>query len=219
MSFRKRPGKNTPQCYTKPLDSIKNWNNRFFWVDERIFPTVVEWRTNTPKDKMPSADSYSAADVTTLNTYRTPIQKQPELLLCLVGLSQSYFRGDDVYPIFLYDDDRACGIVQQLTPPYTPQHNGVSEGRNRTLLDMVRSMMNLTTLPLSSWDYALESTTRILNMVPTKKVGMTPYELWYGKVPNLSYLKVWRCEALVKRDTPDKLQFYFLVITILYDGS
>ncbi|GJZ57025.1 retrovirus-related pol polyprotein from transposon TNT 1-94 [Tanacetum coccineum] len=101
---------------------------------------------------------------------------------------------------------KACGIVQQLTPPYTPQHNGVSERRNRTLLDMVRSMMNLTTLPLSFWDYALESATRILNMVPTKKVDKTPYELWYGKVPNLSYLKVWGCEALVKRDTPDKLQ-------------
>ncbi|GJX45046.1 retrotransposon protein, putative, ty1-copia subclass [Tanacetum coccineum] len=90
--------------------------------------------------------------------------------------------------------------------PYTPQHNGVSERRNRTLLDMVRSMMNLTTLPLSFWDYALESATRILNMVPTKKVDKTPYELWYGKVPNLSYLKVWGCEALVKRDTPDKLK-------------
>ncbi|GKE85391.1 retrotransposon protein, putative, ty1-copia subclass [Tanacetum coccineum] len=71
---------------------------------------------------------------------------------------------------------------------------------------MVRSMMNLTTLPLSFWDYALESATRILNMVPTKKVDKTPYELWYGKVPNLSYLKVWGYEALVKRDTPDKLE-------------
>ncbi|GJX02124.1 retrotransposon protein, putative, ty1-copia subclass [Tanacetum coccineum] len=64
---------------------------------------------------------------------------------------------------------------QQLTPPYTPQHNEVSERRNRTLLDMVRSMMNLTTLHLSFWDYALESATRILNMVPTKKVeGFEP---------------------------------------------
>ncbi|GJW15258.1 retrotransposon protein, putative, ty1-copia subclass [Tanacetum coccineum] len=71
---------------------------------------------------------------------------------------------------------------------------------------MVRSMMNLTILPLSFWDYAQVSATRILNMVPTKKVDKTPYELWYEKVPNLSYLKVWGCEALVKRDTPDKLQ-------------
>ncbi|GJY29152.1 retrotransposon protein, putative, ty1-copia subclass [Tanacetum coccineum] len=43
-------------------------------------------------------------------------------------------------------------------------------------------------------------------MVPTKNVAKTPYELWYGKVPNLYYLKVWGCEALVKKDTPDKLQ-------------
>ncbi|GJU43420.1 retrotransposon protein, putative, ty1-copia subclass [Tanacetum coccineum] len=78
--------------------------------------------------------------------------------------------------------------------------------RNRTLLDMVRSMMNLTTLPLSFWDYALETATRILNMVPTKKVDKTPYKLWYGKVPNLSYLKIWGCEVHVKRDTPNKLQ-------------
>ncbi|GJV20925.1 retrotransposon protein, putative, ty1-copia subclass [Tanacetum coccineum] len=84
---------------------------------------------------------------------------------------------------------KACGIVQKLTSSYTPQHNRVSKRRNHTLLDMLRSMMNLTTLPLSFWDYALESATCILNMVPTKKVDKTTYELWFGKVPNLSYLK------------------------------
>nr|GEY83397.1 retrotransposon protein, putative, Ty1-copia subclass [Tanacetum cinerariifolium] len=97
------------------------------------------------------------------------------------------------------------GIVQNLTYPYTPQHNGVSERRNRILLDMVRSMFNLTTLSLSFWDYTLESAVRILNMVPTKKVDKTPYEIWHGKAPNLSYLKVWGCEAYVKRDSADKL--------------
>nr|GFD07717.1 retrotransposon protein, putative, Ty1-copia subclass [Tanacetum cinerariifolium] len=51
-------------------------------------------------------------------------------------------------------------------------------------------MFNLTTLPLSFWDYALESAVRILNMVPTKKVDKTLYEIWHGKAPNLSYLKV-----------------------------
>nr|GFB87194.1 hypothetical protein [Tanacetum cinerariifolium] len=82
------------------------------------------------------------------------------------------------------------GIVQNLTSPYTPQQNGVSERTNRTLLDMVRSMFNLTTLSLSFWDYALESAVRILIMVPIKKVDKTPYEIWHGKAPNLSYLKV-----------------------------
>nr|GEU52013.1 hypothetical protein [Tanacetum cinerariifolium] len=119
-------------------------------------------------------------------------------------------RGGEYISQEFKDYPKACGIVQQLTPPYTTQHNGMSERRNRTLLDMVRSMMNLTTLPLSFWDYALESVTRTLNTVPTKKVDKTPYELWYGKVPNLSYLKIWEREALVKRDTLDKLQQIFV---------
>jgi hypothetical protein len=46
---------------------------------------------------------------------------------------------------------KASGIVSQLTPPGTPQRNGVSEHQNRTLLDMVRSMMSLTDMPLSFW--------------------------------------------------------------------
>nr|GEY69564.1 retrotransposon protein, putative, Ty1-copia subclass [Tanacetum cinerariifolium] len=48
-------------------------------------------------------------------------------------------------------------IITHRTPPYTSQHNGVSERRNRTLLDMVRYMMSQTTLPKSFWDYALET--------------------------------------------------------------
>nr|GEX02021.1 hypothetical protein [Tanacetum cinerariifolium] len=57
--------------------------------------------------------------------------------------------------------------------------------------------------------YALESAARILNMVLTKKVDKTPYEVWHEQAPKLSYLKVWGCEALVKRDTltkPEKLE-------------
>nr|GEX67395.1 transposase (putative), gypsy type [Tanacetum cinerariifolium] len=102
----KRRGKNTPQCYTKPLDSLKNWNNHFFWVDERVFPTIVDWRTSSPKDGMPAENTYSPEAVMILNTHRTPIQKQPEALLCLVGLSRRYYLGDEVYPTFLHDDDR-----------------------------------------------------------------------------------------------------------------
>ncbi|GJS64190.1 retrotransposon protein, putative, ty1-copia subclass [Tanacetum coccineum] len=95
-------------------------------------------------------------------------------------------RGEYMSQGFL-DHLKDHGIIAHRTPPYTPQHNGVSERRNRTLLDMVRSMMSQTTLPKSFWDYALETAARILNMVPTKK----------------GY------EALVKRDTltkPNKLE-------------
>nr|GEX96925.1 retrotransposon protein, putative, Ty1-copia subclass [Tanacetum cinerariifolium] len=39
--------------------------------------------------------------------------------------------------------------------------------------------------------YALESAVFILNMVPTKKFKRTPYVIWHGKAPKLSYLRVW----------------------------
>ncbi|KAJ9561764.1 hypothetical protein OSB04_006924 [Centaurea solstitialis] len=101
---------------------------------------------------------------------------------------------------------RECGIVSQLTPPYTPQMNGVSERRNRTLLDMVRSMMCHSTLPVSFWGHALETAENILNKVPTESVEKTPYELWTGKKPKLSFLKIWGCEVYVKRTTSEKLK-------------
>jgi hypothetical protein len=74
----------------------------------------------------------------------------------------------------------------------------VSERTNRTLLDMVRSMMRQTNLLLSFWGYALETVVFILNRVPTKSVERTPYEIWTGKRPGLSFLKVWGCEPYVK---------------------
>ena len=93
---------------------------------------------------------------------------------------------------------RKCEIVSQLTPPGTPQRNGVSEHRNHTLLDMVCSMMSLTDFPLSFWGYALETTAFTFNRAPSKSIETTPYELWFGKNPKLSFLKVWGCDAYVK---------------------
>ena len=94
---------------------------------------------------------------------------------------------------------KQCGIVSQLTPPGTPQHNGVSKRHNRALLDMVRSMMSLTDLPLLFWGYALEIDAFTLNGAPSKSVETTPYELWFSNKPKLSFLKIWSCDAYVKK--------------------
>ena len=97
-------------------------------------------------------------------------------------------------------------LFHKLTPPGTPQHDDVSECYNHTLLDMVRSMMSLTDLSLSFWGYALETVAFLLNRAPSKPVEMTPYELWFGKKPKPSFLKVWGCDTYVKRLQPDKLE-------------
>jgi hypothetical protein len=61
------------------------------------------------------------------------------------------------------DHLKQCGIVPQLTPLGTPQWNGMSKRRNQTLLDMFRSMMSQTDLPLSFWGYALETDAFTIN--------------------------------------------------------
>ncbi|KAL0455144.1 UNVERIFIED_CONTAM: hypothetical protein Slati_0853600 [Sesamum latifolium] len=97
------------------------------------------------------------------------------------------------------------GILSQWTPPGTPQLNGVAERRNRTLLDMVRSMMSFTKLPPSFWGYALEMEAKLLNIAPSKSVPQTPYEIWHGKPASYKYLRVWGSPAYVKRLVGDKL--------------
>ena len=60
-------------------------------------------------------------------------------------------------------------------------------------------------LSMSFWEYALKTAAFILNRVPTKAVEKTPYEIWTGKIPNLSFLKILGYEAYVKRQISDKL--------------
>ena len=96
-------------------------------------------------------------------------------------------------------------ILSQWTPPGTPQLNGVSERRNRTLMDMVRSMMSYTDLPVSFWGYALQTAVYLLNKVPSNSMPRTPYEMWFGRKPSLNHLKIWGCPAYVKKHDIDKL--------------
>nr|GFA39784.1 hypothetical protein [Tanacetum cinerariifolium] len=77
-----------------------------------------------------------------------------------IKLLRSDRTGEYISQEFL-DHLKDDGIIAHRTPPYTPQQNGMSERRNRTLLDMVRSMMSQTTLPKSFGDYALETAARI----------------------------------------------------------
>ena len=67
-------------------------------------------------------------------------------------------------------------------------------------------MMSLTDLPLSFWGYALETAAFTLNRALSKSIETTPYELWFGKKPKLSFLKVWGCDAYVKKLQHEKLE-------------
>lgn len=97
------------------------------------------------------------------------------------------------------------GITSQLSAPGMPQQNGVAERRNRTLMEMVRSMMSYSDLPISFWGYAIETAAYILNLVPSKSVPKTPTELWTGRKPSLRHVRMWGCPAHVLKGKADKL--------------
>lgn len=115
-------------------------------------------------------------------------------------------RGGEYLSLEFDNHLKECGILSQLTPPGTPQWNGVSERRNRTLLDMVRSMMSHAELPNFLWGYALLTAAYTLNRVPSKAVEKTPYEIWNGRKPNVGHFKIWGCEAYIKRLMSTKLE-------------
>ncbi|KAL0301631.1 UNVERIFIED_CONTAM: hypothetical protein Sradi_6439900 [Sesamum radiatum] len=96
-------------------------------------------------------------------------------------------------------------LVAKVKPFGQTELNGVAERRNRTLLDMIQSMMSFTELPLSFWDYALEMAAKLLNIEQSKTVAQTPYQTWHGKPASYKYLRVWNSPAYVKRLVRDKL--------------
>ena len=96
-----------------------------------------------------------------------------------------------------------------------PQQNGVAKRRNRTLLDMIRSMMSFSGLPISFWGYALDTVMYIQNLVPSKFVPKTRRELWSGRKPSLQHLHIWGCPAHVLKVKTDKLESKLEVCTFI----
>lgn len=90
------------------------------------------------------------------------------------------------------------GIVQQFTGAYSPSSNGVVERKNRTLQEMSRSMMSGSKLPSNLWGEAVKTANYTCNRRLTSISGdLTPDELYYGRKPNVSHMRIWGCDATV----------------------
>jgi transposase InsO family protein len=87
------------------------------------------------------------------------------------------------------------GIVHQLTAPYTPQQNGKAERLNRTLLEKVRAMLAESGVPKKYWHEALCTASYVRNRSPVAGKDKTPYEQFFGSVPDVSHLRVFGCIA------------------------
>ena len=96
-------------------------------------------------------------------------------------------------------------IKHELSCPRTPQQNGVVERKNRTLQEMVRTMINEYDLPQYLWAEAVNTSCYISNRVFfCKNTSKTSFEIYYSRKPNVSYFKVFGCKCFVL-NTKDNL--------------
>ena len=147
-------------------------------------------------------------------TYKNEVENKKNKTLKMLRFD----RGGEYESTTLFEFCALHGIVPQTTTPYTPQQNSTSERKNRTLKDMVNSMLNSLALPHYMWGEALLTTNTILNRIPHKKTSKSPYELWKGKLASYKKLKVWGCLAKVQVPLPKRTKLEPKTIDCVFIG-
>ncbi|GJY68640.1 retrovirus-related pol polyprotein from transposon TNT 1-94, partial [Tanacetum coccineum] len=110
------------------------------------------------------------------------------------------------------------GIKRFLTAPYSPQQNGIAERKNRTIMNMVRSMLKSKNMPKEFWAEAVQCAVYIQNRCPhVKLVDKTPQESWSGVKPTISHFKVFGSVAYAhipdqtRKKLDDKSKMYVFI--------
>nr|GEY67043.1 polyprotein, putative [Tanacetum cinerariifolium] len=125
------------------------------------------------------------------NTYKAEVENQLDKKIKILRSD----RGGEYESTDFSEFCSTFGIVHQTTTPYTPQQNRVAERKNRTLKNMINSMLITSGAPHSYWGEACLAANTILNKIPHKKSDKSPYQLWKGKQPSYKRVKVWGCLA------------------------
>ncbi|GJX26041.1 putative ribonuclease H-like domain-containing protein [Tanacetum coccineum] len=90
------------------------------------------------------------------------------------------------------------GIKREFSVARTPQQNGVAERRNRTLIEAARTMLADSKLPTTFWAEAVNTACYVQNRVlVVKPHNKTPYELFRGRTPSLSFMKPFGCHVTI----------------------
>jgi Reverse transcriptase (RNA-dependent DNA polymerase)/GAG-pre-integrase domain/gag-polypeptide of LTR copia-type len=90
------------------------------------------------------------------------------------------------------------GIRHEKSVPRTPQQNGRAERLNQTLMDRARSMLLHFNLPNMLWSHALLYAVSIHNVLPSKRLGISPHQAFTGKVPNITGFRVFGCKVFAR---------------------
>ncbi|GJW74295.1 ribonuclease H-like domain-containing protein [Tanacetum coccineum] len=86
------------------------------------------------------------------------------------------------------------GIKREFSVARTPQQNRVAERKNKTLIETARTMLVDSKLPTTFWAEAVNIACYVKNRVLViKPHNKTPYELFLGRKPALSFMRPFRC--------------------------
>lgn len=90
------------------------------------------------------------------------------------------------------------GIVHETSSPYLHEQNGCVERELRTLVNCARSMLIANDVPQYLWTEAVKTASYVVNRtVSTRSDGITPYEAWFGRKPEIDHLRVFGSEAFL----------------------
>ena len=116
-------------------------------------------------------------------------------------------RGGEYLSKKFNDHLAANGTKRLLTTHDTPEYNGISERLNRVLLERTRAFLHSSGLPKFLWGEAVKHAVWLKNRTPTRAlpIGKTPFEMLYGKKPNLAGLREWGAKVWVHDTSGTKL--------------
>jgi hypothetical protein len=112
------------------------------------------------------------------------------------------YKGQEMNKVF-----SSHGVHHEFSTPYTPQQNGRAERQIRTVVEMARSLLSHVE-HRSLWAEATATAAYIRNRIPLDRLNhLTPFEVWFGRKPNLSHLRIWGSRALVLNQDVSRKKF------------
>lgn len=94
-------------------------------------------------------------------------------------------------------EDDTC---TSFSAPYTPEHNGIAERVNRSIIEAARTLLIQANLPKCLWTFAVKHVVKIRNRIRHCYTRTTPYFLFTKRKPSLKNIRVFGCAAFVLRE-------------------
>nr|GEU33663.1 hypothetical protein [Tanacetum cinerariifolium] len=128
-----------------------------------------------------------------LKKFITEIENLKDLKVKISGVTIGGFRNKEMNDFCLQKR-----IKREFSNARTPQQNGVTESRNRTLIEAARTVLADAKLPVTFWAEAVYTACYVQNRVLVNKShNKTPYELFNGRSPAIGFLKPFGCHVII----------------------